>query len=285
MNTAASALPTAPSFDAILAPLAQGAEVQVPPTWSQGRATFGGLVAALLYRRAQAVLAAAGIDLAKKPPRSLTFSLVAPLAPGAARVEANILRSGKSVTQLEARIVQDGQVAAMMLASFGTPRASEILVAAAPVPVYGAAESWPALPYVAGLSPEFMQHFEFRWAAGRMPFSGTPATTGDMGGWVRFRAPTQGTDIGHLLGLVDAWPPAVLPMLSRPAPLSTLTWTIEFTPAAFDAALRAASADAFFGYLAQTELSADGYAHAASRFWRADGTLLAIGRQTIAVFA
>lgn len=279
-----SAMNATMNFDDILAPLAAGDTVQVPPTWGQGRATFGGLVAALLYRRARAVLEDAGL-YAGKPPRSLTFSLVAPLAPGVARVEANVLRTGKSVTQLEARIVQDGQVAAVMLASFGAPRASEVIIAPDPVPAFAAPESLVMLPYIAGITPEFIQHFEFRWAAGQVPFTAPPATTGDMGGWVRFRAPTPRTEIEHLLGLVDSWPPAVLPMFRKPAPISTLTWTIEFTAAALDDATRNTGADRFVGYLAQTELSADGYAHVASRCWRADGTLLAIGRQTIAIFA
>ncbi|MFZ5723148.1 MAG: acyl-CoA thioesterase [Pseudomonadota bacterium] len=283
MNAAADSLAIVP-FDDILAPLAQGDRVTVPPHWGQGRATFGGLVAALLYRRARAVLEDAGL-YAGKPPRSLTFSLVAPLAPGEARVDAQVLRTGKSVTQLEARIVQDGQVAAVMLASFGAARASEVLVAAAPVPSYADIATLPALPFIAGVTPDFTQHFEMRWAVGQLPFVPPPATTGDMGGWVRFRQPTRGTEIEHLLGLVDAWPPAVLPMFRKPAPISTLTWTIEFTAAAVDDMFRRGSADTPFGYLAQTELSADGYAHVASRFWRADGTLLAIGRQTIAIFA
>lgn len=269
-------------FDDILAPLARGETVPVPPSWGQGRATFGGLVAALLYRRARAVLEDAGV-FAGKPPRSLTFSLVAPLAPGEARVEATVLRSGKSVTQLEARIVQDGQVAAVMLASFGAARVSEIVIAPAAVPAYAAPETLPAMPYVAGVTPDFTQHFEFRYVS-QVPFTAPRATTGDMGGWVRFRSPTAGTGIEHMLGLVDAWPPAVLPMFKQPAPISTLTWTIEFTEAAH-AMPADASADVFFGYLAQTELSAGGYVHIASRFWRADGTLLAIGRQTVAIFA
>ncbi|MFZ5756593.1 MAG: acyl-CoA thioesterase [Pseudomonadota bacterium] len=275
---------TALLFDDILAPLSGGETVTVPPAWGQGRATFGGLVAALLYRRTLAVLTETGVA-AGKLPRSLTFSLVAPLVPGEARVEVTVFRSGKSVTQAEARILQDGQVAAAMLASFGAARASEVIIVPDPAPAFAVPETLPALPYIAGMTPEFTQHFEFRWAVGQLPFAGPPASTGDMGGWVRFRAPTRGVGVEHLLGLVDAWPPAVLPMFRKPAPISTLTWTIEFTEAAASSAMAGGRGDAFFRYLAQTELSASGYAHVASRFWHGDGTLLAIGRQTIAIFA
>jgi len=267
------------AFDDMLAPLDGGNAVQVAPAWGQGRATFGGLVAALLYRRAAAVLRARGEDLAQKPPRSLSFSLVAPLAPGDACVEVSVLRAGKSVIQAEARILQQGQVAAMMLASFGASRVSEVIITPEPAPAFAAPADLQALPYIAGVTPEFTQHFEFRWAVGKLPFV-EKATTGDMGGYVRFRQPTHGFGVDHLLGLVDAWPPAVLPMFSKPAPISTLAWTIEFTDAALPA-----RGDDFVQYLAQTDFSAQGYAHIHSRTWRRDGALLAIGRQTVAIFA
>lgn len=266
------------TFDEMLRPLDAVDCTTVAPTWGQGRATFGGLVAALLYRRAAAVLAARGD--AAKPARSLSFSLVAPLAPGPATVTVEVLRAGKNVTQLEARIVQDGQVAAVMLGSFGATRDSDILLVPAVAPVYPVPDTLPALPYIAGVTPEFTQHFEFRWAVGQLPFAGPPASTGDMGGWVRFRQGTDGFGIDHLLGLVDAWPPAVLPMFRKPAPISTLAWTIEFTDAALPA-----DGSAPVQYLAQTDFSTQGYAHIHSRTWRPDGTLLAIGRQTVAIFA
>lgn len=270
-----------PDFDAALLPLDSDGQTQVPPTWGQGRATFGGLVAALLLRRAQAVLAGRGLA-AGKPPRALAFSLVAPLAPGPAQVDVEVLRAGKSVVQVEARVLQEGQVAAVMLASFGAARVSEVLVAPAAVPDFPPPQALPVFPYVPGVTPEFTQHFEFRWGEGQIPFSGPPASTADMGGWVRFRRPVRNGGAAHLLGLIDAWPPAVLPMFRRPAPISTQTWSLEFTAAAHDPGL--AVDDAWFGYLAQTELSAEGYAHVASRFWRADGVLLALGRQSIAIF-
>lgn len=267
-------------YDAMLAPLDEGEETDVAPTWGQGRATFGGLVAALLYRRAAAVLAQRGEDVVAKPPRSFAFSLVAPLAPGRARVSVEVLRSGKNVTQLDARIVQDERVAAMMLGSFGASRASEILIAPPPAPVFLAPGDARPLPYLPGLTPEFIQHFDFRWTVGQLPFMQPPAATGDMGGWVRFRQPPAHVGIDHLLGLVDAWPPAVMPMFNKPAPISTLAWTIEFTDAPLPQ-----RGDEFVQYLAQTDFSTQGYAHIHSRTWRADGTLLAIGRQTVAIFA
>lgn len=274
-------------FDDLLAPLSSGEILLVPSGWGQGRAVFGGLVAAMLYRRACAVVESASpapstaSPPAAQPPRSLAFSLVAPLAPGEARVEARVLRAGKSVTQAEARIVQGGQVAAVMLASFGAARASEVRVAPAPPPAFPAPASLPAFRYVPGLTPEFTQHFDLRLATGGFPYSN--ADEAEIGGWIRFRESPPVLDVEHLLGLVDAWPPAILPTLARPTPASTLAWTIELTEAPTVAPGDADGAS-FLGYIAHTEVAASGYAHIASRLFRRDGTLLAIGRQTVAVF-
>lgn len=268
------------TFDGMLVPLDAANQTQVAPTWGQGRATFGGLVAALLYRRAAAVLIARGEDLVGKPPRALSFSFVAPLAPGDADVTVDVLRAGKNVIQVQASIVQDGQVAAVMLGSFGATRESSIIIAPAAAPAWPEPSTLESMPYIPSVTPEFFQHFDFRWTVGQLPFVPPPAETGDMGGWVRFRQPTPVIGFDHLLGLVDSWPPAVLPMFRKPAPISTLAWSIEFTDAALPA-----SGEEFVRYLAQTDFSTQGYAHINSRTWRADGTLLAIGRQTVAIFA
>lgn len=275
------------NFDDILAPLGAGDRVTVPPAWGQGRATFGGLVAALLYARVAAVLEGAAEDLVAKPPRSLTVSFVGPLAPGEARVETRVLRGGRNVTQVQAWLWQDDgkgeQVAAALLASFGAGRESQVIIVPEPVPAFPPPADLAPWPYIAGVTPEFMQHVEFRWAHGQLPFSGSPARTGDIGGWMRFRAPVARIGVAQLLGLVDTWPPAVLPMFPRPAPMSTLAWTVEFNDAGLSA-LGDLPGDVALGYLAQTDFSSDGYAHTRSRTWAPDGTLLALCRQTVAVF-
>ena len=84
----------------------------------------------------------------------------------------------------------------------------------------------------------------------------------------------------HLLALVDAWPPATLPWLNKPAAGSTLTWTIEFVqPVASLSTLD------WCKYCAVIEHSRDGYGHTAACTWNAAGELLAISRQTVTVFA
>src|SRR5699024_7353150 len=68
----------------------------IPAGWTQGRACFGGLIAAIMYRRLQALVP-------DRPPRSLFVSFVGPVAAGDIELNAEVLRTGGSVTQAECR--------------------------------------------------------------------------------------------------------------------------------------------------------------------------------------
>lgn len=249
--------------------------IVVPQSWGQGRAAFGGLVAAL-------VLAAMRRQVpAGRPLRSLAVTFVGPLQPGVpAQVEAEVLREGRAVSQMLGRATQEGQVVALVQGSFGAPRDSVVRVEALPAPAMMGPEHSQEMPYIKGITPEFTQHLALRWAEGGMPFSNNPSRT--MGGWVRLREelPQAFLDEAHLLGLVDAWPPALLPHLRQPAPGSSLTWTIEFMQP-----LVALNGGDWCQYRAEIEHARDGYGHIAAGFWSAGGTLLAISRQTVTVFA
>ena len=260
------------SIDPILAAAGAGPQVDVPPHWGQGRATFGGLQAAILLARLQALVPAG------RPLRSFSMSFVGPIAPGAVEVPAQIIRSGKSVTQAECRIVQNGEVQAVMLASFGAGRPSQINVAPASAPVFAPVGQGRRLPFLPGMMPEFLQKFDMEWAVGALPYAGSDET--ELGGWVRFSEPTGKPTVAHLAALMDSWPPSVLGMYKAPAPNSSLTWTLEF----MDVDL-GDDGQAWWQYLATTDIAGDGYAHISARMWRADGTLVAIGRQTASIFA
>ncbi len=246
-------------------------QVDVPAEWAQGRATFGGLVAALVYSAMRSKVSDG------RPVRSLAISFVGPVAPGAVQLEVEVLREGRAVVQVEGRALQDGQVAAVVLGSFGAPRESAVAVTADPAPQVAAVEKCQQLPFIPKLSPTFAQYFEYRWAIGHMPFTGSRERK--MGGWMRFSEPQGKVDEAQLLGLVDAWPPAVLPMLESPAPGSSLTWTIEFVQPA-----PAVSPEDYLLYEAEVEHARDGYGHVAARVWNAQGELVALSRQTVTVF-
>lgn len=164
--------------------------------------------------------------------------------------------------------------------SFGDGRPSAIEVKAQPaVDMKPLEQSAAELPYIKGVTPEFMRHVALRWAIGGLPFSGNDDRR--MGGWVRLRDMADGpASEAHLLAMVDAWPPSLLPHLRQPAAGSTLTWTIEF----IQPAPKLSTLD-WCRYCVETEHARDGYGHASAALWTAENELIALSRQTVTVFA
>ena len=244
-------------------------QIEVPEQWGQGRAVFGGMASALALAHLITELPA------QIPLRSVSVSFVAPLNAGPATVSRRILRQGKSVIQAMVEITQQDQVALVLLASFGAERPSAYQIKAETAPEFNTKAM--VLPKQ-GPAPEFTRHFDYHISRGVMPFSGGTGT--ELGGLIRF-AEGESTAAGvlELLALVDAWPPAVLPHLSAPAPGSTLTWTIEFVQP-----MTALTTQDWCLYRAHIEHARDGYGHVAAAMWTAGGELLAISRQTVAVF-
>ncbi|SDG98717.1 Acyl-CoA thioesterase [Pseudomonas flavescens] len=263
------------NFSALLEQLQRTPEaLSIPPDWSQGRASFGGVVAALVYAVMRSKVPV------QRPPRSLAISFVAPVVPGiATRFEAEVLREGKAVSQVLGRAFQNDEVVALVQGSFGAARTSSVRVAAQPAPRFEALESSQELAYIPQATPEFIRHLAMRWGLGGLPFSGSQSR--EMGGWVRFRDQQRIETLNetHLLALVDAWPPALLSQLKGPAPSSSLTWTIDFIQP-----LVPLTSDQWCLYRAEIEHARDGFGHVAAALWTPGGELLAISRQTVMVF-
>ncbi|SDT98549.1 acyl-CoA thioesterase [Halopseudomonas salegens] len=262
------------TFAQLLAALEDSADntVVIPDDWAQGRAGYGGLVVALIY---DAMRRMAG---AERPVRSLAITFVGPAQPGEPlQIESQILRQGKAVSQMLGMAKQNGEVACIVQGSFGAGRNSQVDVAAAPAPAAKAPDDCQQMPYIKDVTPEFLKHFDIRLAFGGMPFSNSQAR--EHGGWMRFKTDEGELHEAHLLGLVDVWPPAVLPLLKQRAPASSLTWTIEFVQP-----VPALGNTDWLLYKADIEHARDGYGHTAAMIWREDGALIAISRQTIAVF-
>ncbi|UFH50825.1 acyl-CoA thioesterase [Pseudomonas sp. KNUC1026] len=247
--------------------------LSVPSDWSQGRAVYGGLMAALLYE-------AMGADVPDDAPlRSLTVSFVGPAAVDVpVQFEPQVLRRGKSVTSLMCIARQGGDVVTLAQASFGAPRESSIAVTARPAPALPARERCVQISAQPGW-PAYLQHLDMRWGLGGLPFTGTPSPA--IGGWMRLPETESALplDAARLILLADAWPPAVLPHLKGPAPASTLNWTLECRQP-----LLCVGAGRWLQYEAVVEHAADGYGHAAAAIWTEAGELVALSRQTVTVF-
>lgn len=260
-------------FSEILAQITAAAEqtIHLPEGWGQGRALFGGLTAAVAWQHAHH-----GVST-EQHLRSFTVSFVAPVQPGEAQLVRRILRQGNNVTQVAVEILQQQQVVLSALASYGRSRPSAVRVTDTATAQVPAREHGPSFPK-SRLMPEFTHYFDYHLSVGAMPFSGKPLR--EFGGWMRFSNERHPITIGLLLGLVDAWPPALLPHLSEPAPASSLTWTIEF-PEPLNAEQYGSD---WWQYSAYIDYAADGYGHTHAHIWDEHGTLVAISRQTVTVF-
>ncbi|MCB9779609.1 MAG: thioesterase family protein [Alphaproteobacteria bacterium] len=247
------------------------------PSWAQGRAAFGGLVAgwavAALRRQVDATLPPGDV----RPLRSVMVDFVAPVAPGPVEVRAEVLRSGSSLTQGRAEVLQDGQVAAVLLAAFGAARPTRIPWAPAPQPPLP--EDRVTFPYIEGVLPAFVQHYSFEWARTNFPYTGADSTGVD--GRVRPATPAP-VDEPALMGIIDAWPAPVLCLSDRPIPSSTVTWFVNVvTPPP----VGGWPGDGWFRYQSDCVVSADGHVDMDSRLWGPDGSLVATSRQLVVEFS
>ena len=258
----------------------------LPDDWAQGRASFGGLIAGML-------LAAMRRDVpVERVLLSISCTFVGPIATGEPfTIETELLRSGKNAVQMQARIIQNQVAQTVLIASFGLLRESAAHMPALPAPVATAPDGLPAMPFIPNVIPNFVQHFDMRWVFGGLPYFGEG--TREMGGWWRYKdfdgahnETDNGTHDGsaailseaHYVTLLDAWPPAILPLIKKPAPASSMTWFAQFVQP-----LPLFQND-WMLYRADVAHAANGYGQTQAHIWNASGELLMVSSQTVAVF-
>ncbi|WP_300424920.1 thioesterase family protein [uncultured Thalassolituus sp.] len=252
-----------------------GEPVALDASWGQGKTTFGGMSAAL-------ALAAIERDHPQDAPlRSISVHFCGPLATDAEfTTSTRVLRAGRSISHISAEIHQNDACATSITACYGTPRESDVQVLAADV-APGEPGAGQRLPYIAGMTPEFVRHIDFSYVSGGLPFSGSKDN--HIHGWMRFSDCTSDLTSVHLVALIDAWPPTTLQKLRKVAPCASVTWSLELvaSPESLDTPL---GGDEWLWYEAQIEEAHGGYAHTTARIYRADGLLLALSRQLVTVY-
>ena len=97
--------------------------------------------------------------------------------------------------------------------------------------------------------------------------------------WLRHVDPDLKPSMVALLALADATPPATLVLFEKPAPISTMTWTV-------DVAAETISTDDEGWWLVRTsaEYAGDGYSGQKMGVWNAAGDPVLLARQNVAVF-
>ena len=250
-------------------------DVTVDGGWTIGDKPNGGYLLATLARAAIASGATAEGLVHDHPVTASAHYLAAPSA-GPAEVHAEVLRRGRRMSQVRARLVQDGtaRVEATFtlgrLASDAEPWWSDARPPGM-TPEDGCARAPSVNP--AGMVLPIMERVELRLDPAASGFSrGEPSGRGEVRGWIRF-ADGRPPDPLALLFAVDALPPATLD-------LGVIGWvpTLELT-----AYVRAVPAPGSLAVRHRARLVEEGLFDEACEVWDSRGRLVAQATQLAAV--
>ncbi|GAB4196038.1 MAG: hypothetical protein Tsb002_29080 [Wenzhouxiangellaceae bacterium] len=244
--------------------------LDLPADWMQGRALFGGLLAALAVQG----LRGQGIDA---PLRSSMVQFIGPAQAEGLELTTRVLRAGRSVTHACAELHHGEQVQTLVNLAFGPDREGRVMPAQEPLPTVPPPDECWLFPYIEGRTPQFTQYFEMCFSKGGKPFSSSDER--ELSGWLRLRR-TGGVDGDSLaLMLFDTFPSPMLPCMPSPAPISSVTWNAQWL-----CDPRESPADGWWYYQSLLRQNDGGFAHDDRRLWDPAGRLVAMGSQAVAVF-
>jgi acyl-CoA thioesterase len=235
--------------------------------WQQGRTLFGGLSSAL------AVAAARRLFPDLPPLRSAQFAFVGP-ATGDLELMPRLVRRGKSSAFVAVEAISNSEIALNAMLMFGSERRSSHCYRALPMPHVSPPGALPDF-FDAPFAPNFSHQFDGKFAGGARAVSG--AEKPELLLWIRHRDHAAPDDVTSAIALGDLPPPAAMTMFAAPAPISTVTWSIDVL------------ADKFAGtgwHLIHVEADVVGGGYSSQRMtmWDAAGVPVLAARQTVAVF-
>jgi len=266
MNATAS-----PNFSALLNSLTQdsngGYSAIITESWMQGRTTYGGLSAALCLKAIELEFQ----DLA--PLRSAQINFIGPTG-GKISIKTKVLRQGRSVSYISAEIFGDKGLATHAVFCFGSHRKSHLNESFTKTPEVADVNESKAF-FNNGLRPAFVDNYDVLLAQGGQPISGS--TEYEHYIWARHKD-TQANDLVALIGVADMPPPAVLPMFKEFAPISSMTWMMNFLSEDIQ------TKDGWWLLRTAAEHARDGYSSQDMQIWNTDGELVVSGHQNVAIF-
>ncbi|UJA21545.1 thioesterase family protein [Thermoleophilia bacterium SCSIO 60948] len=229
--------------------------------WSTPRGPLGGYVMAILMRGLELA-----VDDAERQARSVSCHFLRPPEAGPVEVEAQVERSGRSLSTVSGRLTQDGKPIAIAVGAYSKPWTSPDL------------GEWP-MPDVEGPSAEFnpvpddAPPFAHRVGMERR-FGAKPFTRSDdatVGGWLGLRE-ERPIDALAIAILADSWFPAPWSLLDNLAAAPTIDLTVHFrAPLPVEGPL-------LLGRF-ENKLVRDGFFEEDGELWAPDGTLVAHSRQ------
>jgi acyl-CoA thioesterase len=245
--------------------------VEAPEDWAQGRTLYGGITAAFAYE----AVTRAHVDLPTLRSAQLTF--IGP-ATGRLRFSSTLLRRGRSSALVSADCVSDDGAVARALFVFGAARESKVSHDYLPMPRVEAPDACKGFRKQGPDAPRgFWNNFETRLASGGRLFDAN-APRPEFTVWTRFLDAGGADPMTALIAIADCLPPAAMVHFPQPAPISTMTWSIDVTRAP-------ASAEGWRLLYAASDHAAQGYSMQSMALWSEAGEALAVGRQAVAIFA
>lgn len=255
------------SLSQVLATLAVDSPIAIPPNWLQGRTAYGGLSAAMALH-----LVRQGSDDGLPPLKAANISFVGPVTESA-RFHTEMLRRGKSATQIGVDVRVNEALSMRASFIFGEARASQIQHVRAQPPKVEKPEYYALLSGDAAEIGHF-RNFDIRFVTDARPVSG--AHVPEMLAWVRLKESEGVAPEVAMLALGDCLPPASMALFKEPAPISSMMWSMHFP--------RPAAKSGWFLLRTSSVFAADGYSYQNMEMWDEDGNPVLISTQTVALF-
>jgi acyl-CoA thioesterase len=242
-------------------------ERSVDPHWWVDRGPHGGYLAALIMRAMKAE-----VGDGTRAARSISVHFLRPPNTDPVTITTRVERRGRTMSAVSARLLQGDDTMALALGQFSPPweglTYSELTMPEVPAP-----EDVPPLPRIDGVTPPFFDNFDARAVLGDVPFSASDAAL--SGGWIRTAVERPLDEVAATV-IMDAWPPSIFPLLSGPAPVPTVDFTVHFR-----SALPPAPSAAQDHYLAafRSQVAQEGFLVEDGELWSRRGVLVVQSRQ------
>lgn len=237
--------------------------ILVPDDWLQGRTLYGGATAALS-------LAAVMERWPDLPPlRSVQIAFIGPTA-GEIIIRPTLLRRGRTAAFVEVALSSPLGAGLRAIFIFMHGLDSHVDRAAEPLTADSLPDLGTPIPTPNGV--RFVERFELRKAGVGEP--GVP----EILRWARLREAGSLDPFVELLAIGDVLPPAAMKLFTRPGPISSMNWQVNFLTD------RPATRDGWWLASTRADQARHGSSSQQMKIWNRDGEPVVAAMQSVALF-
>ena len=185
-----------------------------------------------------------------------------------------MLRRGRPAAFLSVTASDGSGIAMQALLTFAAQRESAIGYMGLPAPAVALPEDCAPF-FVEDFAPRATRQFEGRFAGGAWPVSNAKCPEYLL--WLRHKDEKARNHATSVIALADVPPPGALTMFPKPAPLSTMTWSLDLLASEFagtDWHLVRMSAEAVSG----------GFSCQSMTLWDSQARPVLTSRQSVAIY-